>query len=347
MAIWLIVFGVQNVQNLNAMADWGTIKECSKTAANTIAIVLSDLYKGLWRKPDTSLPTLDQLNVVSFIPVGKANNGEKNTPTYAVLKFLRQKNREDNQNLIINGIRYKIYWGIPEGKDIKIPITIYSGGYSNGAKPYAYCGYTAIKAGLVPGACVTFDFPTDTRRGFNFCQKQDLHCVKTVCNEIAKKYPKSPIILHGACKGATNNLRFLAKQAELPEQEKCMDNIKAVIAESPPLSVKKALEQTPLSWVTLTLMRYIFPNYNPKAQTIMDAKKFPSIPVLIASLPLDTISAQPDVIAVTLHLNKSSLNNNVELFTSDEDKIQHGQIGKAKDYQETIKKFLEKNKLII
>lgn len=322
--------------------SWETLWSYPKSASTTIMATLTNIYR--WRQPDTSLPTLDKLKVVSFIPIGQAANAQANSSKKDALTLLKQKNIDGN--LTINGTIYRVQSGIPENiKDIKNPISAYSGGYSNGGNPYAFCGYTAIKAGLMPGACVTFDFATDTRRGFNFCQQQDLHCVKTVCNEIVKKSPDASLILHGACKGAANNLRFLAEQGEADQKENCLKNIKAVISESPPISVKKALQRTPLAPVTLALMRGLFPNYNPNAKNIMQTQTFPAIPVMVASLPKDTISELDDMIAMSSHLNKNC-QGRVELFVSEQAEIRHGKIGQAKDYQQAVSAFLKANDLM-
>lgn len=334
--IWFI--GLIWAQNLNSWPNKETIRQYPKTISKSIIAAWMSLYN--WRQPNLALPSLQELNVVTFIPAGKSK--DKNTAQDNVLKFL--KNKSACGNLIINGTIYEIYRGIPKKINrTKKPISVYSGGFSfcNSSKSYAYSGYTAIKAGLIPGICVTFDFVTDTRKSFNFCQNQDLHCVKTVCNQIVEKNPHVSIILHGASKGAANNLRFLAELADNVKKEKCLKNIKAVICESPPISVKKALQRTPLSPITLALMRIIFPNYKPNAKTIMDAKKFPKIPVMIACLPKDTISDLDDVIAMHKHLYKNC-NANIKLFISREDELRHGKIGKAKDYQKAVKSFLEK-----
>lgn len=329
--VWLLL--LTSIHALNAWPSAETILQSPKTISSAIITTLKDIYH--WRQPDVSLPSLEELNVVTFIPV--STSSDTNSSQDHVLKLLTSKT---SGNLIVNGTIYEVYRGIPEKiKTSDAPISVYSGGYSNNRRPYAYCGYTSIKAGLVPGACVTFDFATDTRRAFNFCQEQDLHCIKTVCNEIVKAKPNASLILHGACKGAANNLRFLAEQAERSQQEECLKNIKAVICESPPISVKKALSCTPLAPVTLALMPLVLPNYNPEAKTIMDAKKFPAIPVMIGSLPKDTISNLDDVIAMNNHLIQNC-GATVTLFVSEEDKIIHGEIGKAVDYQNSVTLFL-------
>jgi hypothetical protein len=331
---------------LNALPTHESAVENSKATANhspyTSAInyggyILNDVYN--WRKPNLSLPNFDQLNVATFIPVGPSDQAD--TSRDEVLQILKQKNNVHG-NIIIKGIEYSVQSEIPDAlKTEQTPIFVYSGGYSNDGKPYAFCGYNAIKSGLVLNKiCVTFEFATDTRRGFNFCQQQDVHCVKTVCNKIVEINPDAKIVLHGGCKGATNNLQFLAEQAEADQKAPCFNNIKAVLAESPPISVTTALRNTPLASVTLLLMRGIFPNYNPYAKTIVNATKFPQIPVMIGALPEDTISELKDAHAIRNHLTVNC-NGNVQLFISQESEIRHGQIGKANDYKAAAQEFLK------
>jgi hypothetical protein len=360
-----ILFMLPQIQLLNAWPSFEFFFRYPKAVCSTIRATVSDIW--YWRKPDTSFPTLDELNPVTFVPVGNEMPMNKSlqrmsypadTAPKIVLKILK-KRPIPRSTIIIRGKTYTVQSGILDDSsghksssplepcvvnlDQPMPISVYHGGYSNEGKPYAYCGYTAIKSGLIPGACVTFDLATNTRRRFNFCNDQSIGCVKTVCSEIKNKQPKAPIILHGACQGATNNLRFLTNQNKSGDPEKLLPQIKAVIAESPSISTAKALAQTPFSWLTLSLMPYIFPHYNPNAPTIMDDKPLSgNIPVLIASLPKDTISDLSDVNKMKQGLSKG---NNISLFVSKEEEIQHGQIGKALDYRKKARKFLETNNL--
>jgi hypothetical protein len=333
-----MLFILISFQNINAWPEWSTSSNPPKTSFLTS--VKSTLISAYWWKtPDKALPTFNQLNVVTFTPVDipsdTLSQNLTNTPTATVLKHLKKS--MITQNVIINGRAYKVQNGIPNS--FREPVSVYSGGYSNHGRPYAYSGYNAIKAGLVPETCVTFEFPTDTRRGFNFCQEQDLKCLELVCKKIVKKSPEASIILHGACKGAANNLRFLAESAENNTTERYVKNIKAVIAESPPLSVEKALQHTFMSCITLPLIPHIFPNYNSKAKTIMNAKKFPKIPVLVASLPHDTISDLKDVRTMNKHL--TDIGGTITHFVSKETKFRHGKIGRTEDYRSNVSSFLK------
>jgi len=286
--------------------------------------------------PDKSMPKLQQLNAVSFIPI-KAVERSQDITREAALKFLRQNYVEGT--MVINGTLYHVERGISDKlKTAQKPVTIYSGGYSHHCRPYSYGGHTAIRSGLVPGSCVTFEFATDTQRAFNFCQEQDLHCLQTMCGAVLEKHPHASLILHGACKGATNNLRFLAESSG---KGSSIDNIKAVIAESPPISVSKALERTPLSCITLCVVPWVLPNYNPQQKTIMQAHSFPQIPVLIASLPDDTISKLEDIQQLKEHLIRAC-KGNVQHFVSRFAHLQHGKIREADDYQKAVGAFLVK-----
>lgn len=315
----------------------------------------SPMFEIVWRylfTPDRSLPSLHDLNIVTLLPLVDCKEkidvvDESKDGRDKVIDILRKK----DGIISVQGRLYKIYSGVP--KEISLlqePITLYSGGYSNGRLPYAFSAYKGIKEKSIEGPCIVFEYPTDSRRAFNFGQNQDLHCVDLVYKDILKKYSTASIILKGGCKGAAIYLRFLAEKAEQGEP---LENIKAVIANSPPVSVKSALKNIRNGGVlSHTLCRLVFPNYNPRAKTIMDAKAFPAnIPVFLASLPHDTISDLSDIQAMTRHLTEQGAK--IEHFVSQgiaweygkKVQLTHGQIGRASDYQKPLEDFLVKHGL--
>lgn len=341
------------------------------SAAATVVLAGAIGIKYL-RIPDKTMPTFDQLNAVTILPTGCKSNimTGKELEKSKVLRTLRNK----SGLITINGELYSVHKGIhPDLKYYAGPVSVYSGGYSNDGNPYAYCGYVAQKAGVIPGAVVTFEFPSDTRAGFNFCQEQDNACPRLACEEVVKVNPNAQIILHGACKGGMNNLKFLAaveqklKRANAqeiqdnPELSKLSrlvhHNIKAVVTESPPRSAFEGIKNQPGgSTTTPILMRAFFPNYDHKAKTIMNAQDFPGTSMFLASLPDDSISVLGDMKEMVCHLNKVRKDKSnesmdrpsspIQHFESKEATIRHGQIGKAKDYQTAVRAFYRERNLL-
>lgn len=295
-----------------------------------------------WFSADTSMPTLEQLNVVTFTPIQDAGLETVATNPDQVISTLKAK----SGIIRVKEDLYRIQAGIPDTiKEQNRPITIYSGGYSNHGRPYGFCVYRAMQAGIIRGPCVVFNYATDTRRAFNFCQEQDLKCVDLVYQDLIEKHPEAQIILYGACKGATNKLRFLAEKAE---QNKSLENIKAIIVESPALSPKLALQYWknggPIShW----LCRLVLPNYRPdKLKTLFDANAFPTnIPVLLGSLPDDTISALPDITRMKSHLILLDADIQHFICTGKDVEIRHGRIYQSEQWQHAVNEFLIKNSL--
>lgn len=312
---------------------------CQRSRAPQYAIMAACAATALyyWFTPDTSAKRLNQLNIITFLPISAPDQPVAES-TDAILAVLKKKEgiiRVDND-------LYKIHAGIPETINVHSdPVSVYAGGYSNAGKPYAYCVYTALKAGIIKGPCVVFNYATDTRRAFNFCQEQDLQCLDIVCKDLVLKHPESKIILIGACKGAANNLRFLA---EASNTGTLMPNIKAVIAESPPISAYDALKNQPFGRLSHFLTRFVLPNYRPATlKTIMDAQVFTqTVPVLVASLPCDTVSTIPEMNGMVAHLRAKGAQ--VEHFVCDSqaNNIPHGKIGQARDYQQKVQDFLRR-----
>lgn len=312
--------------------------------------VLESLYTW-WFKPDLTMPTLDQLNIVSFLPIDCSKDAvvsEDKEGRDGVITLLKKK----EGTLKINGKLYKIYNEIPEEiKQFNGPINLYLGGFSNSAHPHAFSVYKSIKEGTMHGPCIVFECaPDNNRRAFNFGQAQDLHCVQLAYENLLEKNPNAQIILKGGCKGAAVYLRFLAEKAEQGEN---LENIKAFIANYPPISVKDALKDIRYGGVVAHLFcRFTLPNYNPNAKTILEAEAFPKyIPVLLSCLPqdFDRISNLDDMQRIKNHLD--SLGAEVEFFVSEGKdsqgkKLDHGKLGRAPDYQEQVKAFLERKELL-
>ena len=198
-------------------------------------------------------------------------------------------------------------------------------GYKNW-NPGAYSGYRFIKSGIVDMPCVTFDCVTDNRRSFNFCQEQDLHTLDLVVKKIRDLNKNAKIVLTGICKGGSLALRYVAEKAEKNETDE-LNAIKAIVVEGPPNLVKDAIKKQPGYPISLGMAKTFLPNFDSKAKTILQAKKFPNIPVLVGTIPTDTVCNYKDVISMVTHL-KSLKDTNLRLLTSYE-KISHSAMTKS------------------
>lgn len=286
--------------------------------------------------PDTRMPDLASLGAMTFTPIFGEEPvdpsiviiKEKN----AIKKALWNPEKFEKVIIAINDQLFLVQHGIdPKLKDYP-HVTIRCGGYCD---PKAYAAYVGLKAGNINGACVVFDFPTSTRAAFNYCQKQDIHCLELIYQELLKLNPAINVLFSGACKGATNILRFLAGKAAAGEST---TNIKVATLESPTISPEHANEQWPL---VNRLMPMIFPNYNPYGTTILNATRMPAVPILIGRLPKDSVSKYHHTSLLVAHLRKIASDANIYLLTTVHSEIVHGQLGKAKDYQKVLTEFFK------
>jgi len=301
-----------------------------------------------WSIPDRSFPTIDKLHVLTFLPITSARGKPIAVEKWEIKAVIKKQ----SGIIQIHDQLYCIHVGIPnEIHHYTQPIYIYSPGIPEMPGPLysavhpAFCVYTAIKAGNIQGPCVVFDYPTRARRSFNFCQAQDLHCLDLVYTKLITTHPTAQVVLFGNCIGATTILRMLTEKAHDP---KYLSAVKAVIAETPVISLKHIFQYA--LWggrLTHLLCRLNFPNYTPKKlATIMDEKPFPStIPVLIGSLPYDTVSALPDIKKMVTHLrSQSNGGQQIEHFICDgpDKRLWHCQMGKSKGWQAAIKLFVQR-----
>jgi len=294
-----------------------------------------------WLKPDRTFATLKQLNIVTFLPVSNSNGNCVARTEKDILKILRKR-----EGLIeINSTIYKLSKGIPEEiSNITQPVTLFNCGYPSlpqKVNNMAYRAHIFIKAGLIQGPCVVYDYPHDTRKGVNFCQEQDLHVFGCAYNSLIEKNPQAKIILYGICKSATISLLFLAKNSD----HNNFENIKAIIAESPLISFRQILKNFGCdNRFSHALVKMFLPNFNLQPTTIFDAQAFPeNIPVLIGNLPHDRITTHTDVTSIVNHLTK--LNVHVEHFVSNKSHLKHGRLGQDSDFKTKVIEFLQQHQL--
>jgi hypothetical protein len=304
--------------------------------------------------PDTTMPTLESLKVATIVPIEPHEVQDmskvlvdkkaikKTLSKSSMSELLRmfipwyKKHTPVDETILINNQYYKVQEGIPANIAQHQNITIRSGGCYD---PRAYSAYVGVKAGNTHGPCITFSYPTSTRAAFNYCQEQDVSCIDLIYQDVVKKSPQANISLYGTCKGGTNILRFLAEKAEHNED---VSNVKAVALESPTISVKHAIGQYGIH----PFVGMIFPNYNPRAKTILDAKKMPAhVPIFIGRLENDTVSKFDHTNQLVRHLNAVGSQNQTYLLTTTESDIRHGLLGKAKDYHQALNTFYQVHNL--
>jgi hypothetical protein len=303
----------------------------SIVAAAAVAVAAHYGYR-YWTTPDTSMPTLDELQVTTLIPVEKPTDSTVLVYTIDEADSL-MKNKKFDLLVDVNGKFYRAQNGIPS--DIKNfdQVSIYSGGLYNNGRTHASSALKMIRLNGMHGACITFNYAPDySRTRFNFGQEQDIACLDLVYKNLLEKNPDARVVLRGACKGGVTTLHFLAQKAAHGED---VSNVKAAVIESSPLSAERALSHYPLSH---GLVRFTFPNYNPNNKTILDATVMPNVPLFIGRIPGDTIANHDDIGKTVRHVQHVGNKNNAWLFTARES-IKHGLICKLKDYQLALNAF--------
>ncbi len=317
------------------LADTVTDYAPSLVAAASVAVAGHYGYR-YWRTPDTSIPTFDELHVTTLIPVEKqAGCAQKIYTVDQAGPIL--KNKKFDLLIDVDGQLYRVQNGIPDALKNYEQVSIYSGGFSNSCRPHASSVMRMIARGSMHGACITLNYAPDySRARFNFCQEQDSVCLDLVYKALLEKNPDVRVLLRGGCKGAANTLHFLAYKAERGED---VSNIKAAVLESPPLSVERALSYYPFSHA---LARFAFPNYNPKSNTILDAKAMPNVPLFFGRIPTDTIANADDIGSMVHHVQQVGNESNVWLFTARES-VWHGKISKLKNYQLALNAFYKQH----
>lgn len=303
------------------------------------------------RTPDKSNPTLEELNIKTYVPAKKDTGSTKVlTDSEQVKKHLISQESADVDIQMSKNKIFTLTSGFPEALKSAPEICIALGGSLNnwelftGFKNYnpgGYSGYRFIKSGIIDMPCVTFDCVTDKRKSFNFCQEQDLNSLDLTVKAIRKLNKDAKIVLAGICKGGSLALRYIAEKTEKKETAE-LSAIKAIVVEGPPNSVKDSIKNQFGYPLSLGAAKLCLPNFDSNAKTILQAKKFSNIPLLVGTIPKDSICTLNGVKEMTNHI-ASLDNNNVYLFESKE-KISHSSMTKLDvSWQKTAQAFLGKH----
>lgn len=201
-----------------------------------------------------------------------------------------------------------------------------------------------IRGNIIHGPCITFNY-NDDRRTFNFAQDDDL----LLLHNAYKKIPAtSDVILVGTCRGATALLNFLPK---LPEKE--YQRIKAVILESPALSLKSLAQkvgQTYVNWLPKspqlihTFFRFWFPNYDPTYPDCMNSLACipKDLPIFIGHLKDDKVIEESDIIALkNRFIETGHINTHFAIIEDTTHTITHARMSKIPAFQYEVNKFLQ------
>jgi len=198
-----------------------------------------------------------------------------------------------------------------------------------------------ISGSIVHGPCVTFNY-NDDRRVFNFGQTADLACLKTAYNLVKNQ----DIVLIGTCRGATTTLNLLSQL-----DKKDFTHIKAIILESPGISLQNLTKQVAHSYIgwmpkspTIlhSFFRFWFPNYDPAYPSFLE--KLSNIPqetpILIGHLEGDKVISHTDIMAITQRLRKTG-HTNVYVTTVQDNTITHARLSRIPAFQQVVNAFLK------
>lgn len=340
--ISLLISGIQT----KAMDGWFSTAAsyCTPKIMAGLSILASAVTLKWFRTPDTKDYKFEDLNVRT-IRTAQAN--ENTLKVDDVKKFLWQKTKEKiNFQPKEEKQAYEIANDIElTSKDDKVTIAV--GGFlhkiafrncSNGAPS----GHAFLRDAIIEGPCITYDNVNDTRAGYSFGGKQDIDNLNSVIKAVVKKNPDISITIIANCKGGTVTHNCLAKAEE--NGETYLKNIKGVIFDSTPISLDHTIRNQPLYCISHYFYRLIFPNYDYKAPTILDAKKYPKdIPILIGEVKDDVTAPHEDVDKIQQKLSDLG-NTKIERYIREKSTkdIIHGRLTtKDPKFQEVCRRFIQ------
>ena len=302
--------------------------------------------------------TISDLHMVTLEPdhdEGKCHETHQQyASTDALIETIRN-HQPVNAYIPIHTKKVFIHSGIPRKDEKQNAIILYCPGYSGpfGNARYKYNGggvYSvskAIASGIINTTTLTFDFPTDNLKNFNFGQTDDQYCLQLVYDYVVKKHPNRPIILFGDCRGATTILNFIASCKDW----KHITAVEAVILFYPSVSLRhlsKQIAKNYLPWIPHAdrllhaFFVSIFPCYKENFTTIFDIKRCvpPQLPILICCLEDDSVVSHEEVEAIAQHLRQSD-NPNIHLFTIRNPLLKHGKLTESYESAQIVNLFLK------
>lgn len=197
-----------------------------------------------------------------------------------------------------------------------------------------------IEQGAITSTCYTFSF-NDRIATLNFGQERDSGLLYKAYQEVRQKHPKSSIVLVGISRGASTIINMLA------QGKSDWSPIKAVILESPYLSVDSLLQHISSSYVfyipySATLLKKLvstLPLYDPKGiQTISAVQQFPqTIPAFVSYSKKDKTVSPHDGQEIVRLLRAQG--NHVVEYAAKEGR--HSTLSNCPAYAKAVRTFLD------
>lgn len=297
-----------------------------------------------------SEPSLDNVKLLTFTP----HDQESSTHEYKAhdLCYALENNQFSTGHIQLSDTtKIEVTESIPSEQDeIVIYVPSYNGFSNAGRHRYsgaaAYETYCYYKNNLIHVPCVTFCAPTHYRKTFNMGQAQDQKYLDLVIQAVKKKNPKASITLMGVCHGATALLNYMSN----PDYAESMKDIKAVVMESPSLSLDALVEHTArkqvpwgLRWIVPRLFKFLLTGYTWSAQTLLHTEKV-SLPqnlaIFMGYLQHDD-TVNPDHNKQMIK-KLQSVCQHVSFYASKDTKCTHGKLGMDSAYQAAVNLFFKK-----
>lgn len=318
--------------------------------ALTLALTATCATYWWLRTPAQVDASLKNLNILTFIPSLTSKHPTRSIEAVCTAVNKGENHQNQDSTIQINNQIFDLSCQIPSNcQKIFIYVSGYSGVSGNARYKYAGTGAAATYKNYLnniikDAPCISFDGPVNYRSTFNFGQKSDQDCLNTIYEETVKQNPEAEIILVGTCKGATTILNYLTH----PENKAKLNNVKAVILESPSLSLEALTDHVAknnvhknLQWLLPYLFKAVFPNYTWNQPTVLDkSENIPShISILIGSLVHDKVASHKDICTLLSTLKNSR--KKAELVESSDKTLKHARLIESKEYQEKVNTFLK------
>lgn len=319
------------------------------------------------RTPEKFTPTLASINPVTLSPTDKYPPKPKDISDFMDCLPWRKKKQAPVTSVILSESKSCIRDVIPTINLENVPtgqaVTVFSPFCSKKTikrknKVYvtgspgrgAYTASRYIANGAIPQktTCVTFDY-RDTRTGFNFGQERDQVSLKLVVDEVIRQ--QHQMVLFGACRGGLNILNFITSQPT----DYLADNIKAVIVEAPPFSLKEVCKQHARSYIPYPLpsdaagsalygiYRAVLPAYEDRDSIIIEnVDRIPKdLPIFIIHLRTDHYVSNENIKKLLEKLVATG-HTNVHALIFNDPTLTHATISIAPSYSRAIHAFLQK-----
>lgn len=354
--------------------------------ARVFTFVLLCLSMHFMRGVEFQKYLLEDLHVTTFSPLQVHTSNETNFPfaqrgIKKIVDAIRNKETINTHVLVRNSKLCKdalvhVHSGMPVTQDSQT-IFIYSPGWLVGPRGKtvrsdgfnkditvdlsggvgAYLVYRYMRFGILSGTTVTFDYPTDALAHINGGQTPDVEILRRVYDAVVSYNPKARIVLVGDCKGGTTILNLISH----PEYGKGLEQICAVLVESPPLSLTHIGDTIAAQWLwwlpySKELLQKFFGWAAPAVQefdkehSIIKAPHAhvpQNIPIFLGCITPDDIASATDIRNIAQHIQMAG-NSHVFLFstpawvqdaTGKKFKLMHARLGKLPAYQEAANAF--------